>query len=389
MQKIVCAFFFHDTDYYSGATRSLLDLIENYIVSSNIEVIAVFPKKMGSAIDYLKNKGVNVICSRYWWLACGINERKCRRIVHFPKRLLELPVAKLWIRFKTVPLLKKYGVNIIYNNTSVILSGYWAANVMKVPVIAHFREFGEEDHKITIWFGRRKFYNMAANFDKIICISKSLENKYRSIMPNSSFQLLYDDLSPQYINWSYDDKKTGDVFNILLVGSIAPGKGQLIVIKKLTNLLRKNNNIKLFLAGQAYDKTYMGEIKNYIEVNHLQEKVQLLGLVKDMNSLRKDMHIGIVMSDMEAFGRVTIEGMLSGMIMIATNTGGSAELITDGVTGYLVDKNGDGLSATVQEIILNWDKQNNIRQCAFEYAKGFTVGRCADGVAEVLRSVMS
>jgi len=38
---------------------------------------------------------------------------------------------------------------------------------------------------------------------------------------------------------------------------------------------------------------------------------------------------------MEAFGRVTAEAMLAGRVVIGTNTGGTPELVRDGVTGLL------------------------------------------------------
>ena len=50
-------------------------------------------------------------------------------------------------------------------------------------------------------------------------------------------------------------------------------------------------------------------------------------------------HIGIVSSEYEAFGRVTIEYMLNGMIPIVSRSGANIEIVCDGVNGYLFELN--------------------------------------------------
>ena len=47
------------------------------------------------------------------------------------------------------------------------------------------------------------------------------------------------------------------------------------------------------------------------------------------------MHIAVVASKSEAFGRVTIEAMLGGLVVVATDAGANSELIDNGKTGYL------------------------------------------------------
>lgn len=47
------------------------------------------------------------------------------------------------------------------------------------------------------------------------------------------------------------------------------------------------------------------------------------------------MDILCMCSDREAFGLSTVEGMLSGCLIIGTNTGGTTEILEDGTTGLL------------------------------------------------------
>lgn len=381
-----CAFFFHDTDYYSGGTRSLLDIIDFYSEKSIMGVVAVFPSGSGSAIDYLKNKGIPTVTSHYYQIRAEIDESKLRKLLLFPKRIYRLLLSRIWMQIVTIPQLKKSHINVVYSNTSFIIAGLWAGKEMGIPVVAHFREFGEEDHKIGIWFGRKRFYKLALRYKKIICISEALKSKFESFLPSKKLIVIHDDVSSKYINQDALNKELNGQLNILIAGNLIPGKGQLTVIKSLVSLL-KQRDVNLYIAGNPSDTGYVNEIKKYISENNIAENVKMLGLVKDMNELRIKMDVGIVLSKKEAFGRVTIEGMLSGLIMIASNEGGSPELIQNGVTGFLVKQNGEGLEKCIKEIMKNTDTIKNIRRNAFEYAKHYTEGHCAEAVASVLRGV--
>lgn len=385
--RIKCAFFFHDTDYYSGGSRSLLDLIDTYIEKDIMDVVAVFPASKGSAIDYLKKRNVSVVCSHYYQIRYDLTESKFEFSNNFPERMLRMIFSRLYIRFDTVPQLRKRKVNVVYSNTSFILSGYWAAKILKVPVIAHFREFGEEDHHIGVWFGRNLFYRYTNQFDKIVCISQALKKKYEEKIDRGRICVIYDDVSRNYINWNEKMLHT-DQINILLAGNLTSGKGQLTVVKKLSALLKRKNNIDIFIAGNPSSQDYVEQIKKCINENGLTERVHFLGLVKDMNELRKKMHIGIVLSEMEAFGRVTIEGMLSGMIMITSNTAASAELIQDYKTGFLIPSDGTGLDCLVEKIAGSYDDFMTIRKQGFQFALSFTEGHCAEEIARIFKEII-
>ena len=81
-------------------------------------------------------------------------------------------------------------------------------------------------------------------------------------------------------------------------------------------------------------KLYEKELKEYID-KYLTGTAVMLGRVSDMRALRQKTDVEIVASDMEAFGRVTVEAMMSGMPVIASDSGANSELIEDGKDGFL------------------------------------------------------
>ena len=82
---------------------------------------------------------------------------------------------------------------------------------------------------------------------------------------------------------------------------------------------------------------------------------------------RKD--IVCVCSSNEAFGRVTVEGMLSKCLVVASDSGASGEIIQDGVTGRLYRNDSVySLTETILKAINNLHIDNGIPDAAQTFA---------------------
>ena len=73
---------------------------------------------------------------------------------------------------------------------------------------------------------------------------------------------------------------------------------------------------------------------------------------------------------MEAFGRVTVEAMLSGRPVLASDTGANSELVQDNITGWLFNS-GDAksLAGKMEEIINTPNNLFEMGKAAFESAR--------------------
>ena len=76
-------------------------------------------------------------------------------------------------------------------------------------------------------------------------------------------------------------------------------------------------------------------MEKYISSYGLEKYVKMWGYRKDVQKILKKMQVGIVPSLNEAFGRVTVEFMMEKMPVIGANTGGTVELISNNIDGYL------------------------------------------------------
>ena len=151
-------------------------------------------------------------------------------------------------------------------------------------------------------------------------------------------------------------------------------KGQKTVLEAV-RLLKENGivNYCVLIAGAVASTRdsveYAEELRQYI-VSHKLEEVRLLGRIEDMNALRRKCDVEIVASVMEAFGRVTIEAMLSGRPVLASDSGANPELIQDKVTGWLF-KSGDAesLAVKMENIIMHPQWLENMGKTAYMWAK--------------------
>ena len=125
---------------------------------------------------------------------------------------------------------------------------------------------------------------------------------------------------------------------ILLPARITRWKGHDVAIKAAAEL--KDLEFVLAFAGKSPDgSTYMKELIELISKHGLEKKVKFLSDIKKMPVAYAACNIAISTSvEPETFGRVSAEANAMGKPVIASNHGGSREIIVEGRTGFLVEK---------------------------------------------------
>ena len=375
-------FLLHDTRVHGGANSSMFDVLENL---TNVDIFVAIPKKNEEMIAYLNQKG-------YKWFVISYPGWIYRMYNPWYKKAIRIPQQFLrqFKLFFVMPQLKKIvtenNIDTIYTNTFCMYIGCLAKKMWNVRHVWHIREYGAEDHGFGIIFGNHVFLKFLNEYtDQIVFISKSLANKYLSAIDDKSkVHVIYDDVSNRYI--VEKSSHEGNI-NILVAGLIQAGKGQMEIVKAFELASKKVPVLKLFIAGET-GSAYYKNVKQYVDEHKLTEKVEFLGFVTNMNELRSQMDIGIVASRSEAFGRVTIEGMLAHMAMIGADAAGTSELMENGKTGLLY-KPGD-INALAEKIVLLSTEQEiryQIQDNGFKYAKKrYANHNCAKEIETLLMS---
>lgn len=351
----------------NGASRSLLGLIDQLEDNHNIYVLTNYKK--GDFIDELKKRKVEIIHGYYRkWLIF----KPRSNIRWFFKRLI--CIMALQINNITVFTLKRkiqsYNIDIIHTNTSVINIGAVLAKQCNIPHIWHIREFGKEDFNLFFILGEKYSNNfISKNSDFVITISHALYRKYQKYISEKNLVMIYNGIDNSTIGVKkiVDSK---DIYNILITGAITKNKGQQEAINAFKELKNRGyENIKLLIAGDGEIES----IKKMIHQLNIEDDVKLLGRVKDMSTVRENADIELVCSKSEAFGRVTIEAMMSKIPIVGANTAGTKELIEDGHNGLLYEQgNSIDLANKIEILLNNTSYRKELSDNAFEFSKGFT-----------------
>lgn len=378
MKKTVL--FFHDNNLNSGATKSLNDWLMH---SNPNNYVCIFPYIKGNARKTLRKKGFECHHSYYSNITVNIKNNNIIFILKYIIRTIQL-IISIIVSLKLIRVL--YKCNIIYSNSSSIYTGYILSALFKKKHIWHLREFGILDYKwkrIFDTFIFRKSILSSTN----IAISKSISNFYRTRYSINNIHIVYDDVSSEYIV----PKREYSNFNkILIAGNLVEGKGQLEVIKAVHAVnVKYNFNYQLYIAGDS-NSAYKITCKNYCKKNNCEDYIHFLGALDDLSHIRKDCDISIVSSKNEGFGRVTIESMLSRLLVLGLDNAGTQELIIDKTTGFLFPAESFIVDVSTFLVLL---KQNfytekyllDIIECAYKYALNFTTGSCGALIETIIQ----
>ena len=369
--------FISHEKYLNGASKSLLELIKCLQEKHDITVLSSY--KDGKFMDKLKEMNVKILILPYYrWI-----ERK-NIYVRWILYKLRWNIWGNKRNKKSAHIIAQYvyknNIDIIHSNSSVIDIGIRVKKIVPIKHIMHLREFGDLDFNMTPFISYNSlFKKMNEGTDKFICISKAIYKHYKLLQKEKKV-IVYNGVSKS--NLILKEKKYENIIHIIIAARISKEKGQDIAIKAIQILIkRKIKNIRLYLAGAGIIQIPRG----------CEKYIKHLGFVDNISEIRSDMDIEIVCSKAEAFGRVTIEAMLGGLVVVGSNSGGTSELIQDRITGLLFENgNPIDLANKIEYLINNRKDMYNIAKSGQQYAiSKFYIERCADEIDKIYNELIS
>ncbi|OZG51084.1 glycosyltransferase family 4 protein [Pseudoscardovia suis] len=378
---------FHDAASLSGASMSMLSSLQEMANHSRFDWFCMLPEHNEVIEDRLRESNITPVVFSYWTSVYR------RGSVADTLRSFAKCCVKELLNTIAVHKLRRFiaenKITLVYTNTSVITVGARAASRSKVPHIWHIREFCEEDHHLHFLLGRKWFYRIASQSARIIVISRALAKKYQQHISEDKIRVVYNDIP--LVSTEMQLHSIRYPLRILVTGSIQPGKRQMDVISAAKILKQRGIAFHISFAGKIQDQDYARKVRQLIADSRLSESVTFLGLVKDMDTIRAENDIAVVPSECEAFGRVTIEALLAGMLVIASDTGANPELIKDKSTGFLF-RCGD--SAGLADILTSLSETSDKSQLdtligrGYESALRFTGENSGKNINLIVSSVL-
>lgn len=347
-----------DNNMVSGAFRSMVTLNKILNEKFNVETLVVLPNKTGNGSALLDENNIRyTYIDSFNWIVKS--DRELTQEQH-EQMAVEKEQNECAIK-RFVELIKKEHIDIIHINTSYSYVGAIAGLITRTPIVWHLREFLEEDQKRKI-YDKEYGYKIIGKADKIITISKALHDKYENILPRDKLQVIYNGIDTAVFYKPHKEIFKSDKLIFVCAGSVNYNKGQDSLVHACGKLYKNKgvSNFELWLVGVC-DERYQGIIGNVAQKYGIRDKVKILGPQKNVADYYEKADIAFMCSKFEAFGRVTVEGMLSGALMIGANKGGTVEIIKDKQNGLLYEQgNSDDLCEKIYYALTHKDEMKYI-----------------------------
>jgi glycosyltransferase involved in cell wall biosynthesis len=235
-----------------------------------------------------------------------------------------------------------------------------------------------------VWHARdvqsSKTFTVLANAraDAIIAVSHFVKDQLvRKRVPQSKIKVIHNSIErigalpasvpvQSQVSDYYEKRDGRIVFGN--VGQFVPWKNQMVFLQAVEAAFAAGCEAEYLLIGDdlyGNEPIYKQSLLRKIE--ELQRRgcsIRWIGWLS-RDSIWRHIDCLVHTAETEPFGRVIIEAMAAGVAVIATNSGGPAEIIRDGETGMLVS----GKALTLGKAMMRLRNEPALRECLAERAR--------------------
>lgn len=375
----VCFFSHGSGTNQDGATLSMLNIMKE-LANRGHQVIGIMAKDVN--LEHLKNiKNIKFYFIPSYDMRLELNRIGLKvELKYFVKNKLNWLIMQ-----KTKRILKSENIDIIHINGLNNGIGALVAKHLKIPYVWHIRQLMQEDLNQRL-YNKKQVWPLVKGACEIIAISGAVKEKFEKEFKRDIIVVYNGVPLEEYVidnHMIFDDK----VVRILFPGRVVEGKGQIDAVKAIQKIVEGNiKNIKLIIVGHCQDE-YAEKVKMYVKENELSPYIEFQEHNPDLRKLRGSCDIGLTCSKKEAFGRVTVENQMGGLLVIGANTGGTPELIQHMETGLLYQE-GDyqSLAEQIKYAIENKESVRKIACEGYRIAKeNYSIKRVVDQILEIYK----
>ena len=179
---------------------------------------------------------------------------------------------------------------------------------------------------------------------------------------------------------------------IATIGQIGLRKGQDVLAAAARRLARDFTDVHYLLIGERNSgKQENIDFDAALDGRFPAGRLHRLGLRHDVPQLLPEIDLLVHPARQEPFGRVLLEAAACGRAIIATDVGGTAEMLTDRESALLVPADDDkALAAAIADVLTNEQLRRRFGNAARACIEAnFTIGRAAAALYDVWQSVLS
>lgn len=237
-----------------------------------------------------------------------------------------------------------------------------------------------------IWLSRHRIMrpfvlSSLRRADRIIALSAEQERFLAGFLPRARIRRIPNMVDPA----EFTPAVPSDPPVFLYMGRLHEPKGIFVLLDAFERLA---GDCRLWFAGDGPDRA---RLESATLVRGLSERVKLLGFVvgEEKKRVLASAFVLVLPSFHEGIPYAILEGLASGLPVIATRVGGIPDVVRDGTEGFLVPP-GDpaALAGAMERLLSDRGLRDNMAMKARERSFDFSVERVSAQYIEVYREVI-
>lgn len=335
----------HSSNDLYGASKVLITTIE-VLILNGFNVHLILPSN-GPLNDHKTIKKVHLSI-----LDLGVFRRKYFTFWGLLNRLFYIVKSAIFLK----KYIKKNKIDVVFINTSTIISPCISSFLLKIPTVYHIHEipFGNPVYLRFI----TAFLNIFSR--EIICVSKSVKDYWiKNGLIEKKISVIYNGY-----NFDFNLKKKYLNHKIIFtsISRIIPYKGHAFLIDLFKEIIKNRNDVILQIVGNTLPQyhTYLNDLKLKVKEYQIDKNIFFLGFIPNINSALKKSNFFIhVPIEPDPAPAVILEAIESKTPVIYSDNGGAKELLDNGRNGLEIDINDSKKSS---ELILNYIEENDLHE---------------------------
>ncbi len=277
----------------------------------------------------------------------------------FESLMLQNDMPHLWGAAKELNRLfreKQVDIALLHGHKARMV-GYWAARKNRIPCIGVSRGWTSENWKITVYTWLDKW--MHRRMDHVVCVSQGQAEKVvRSGTPKERTTVIrnairtdrFRELSPpQYRQKLEQFFPVAPKFILGDAGRLSPEKGFDLIITATSQLVKEGIPVGLVIFGEGFLRE---PLQKQIDALGVSDFVRLPGFTDELDQFMPHFDVFVQSSHTEGLPNVLLEAMAARTVVVATEVGGTNEVVVEGETGLMVPPNRpDRLTDAIRTIL--------------------------------------
>ena len=351
----------HSSNDNYGASKILISVVDIFI-KNGYDIYLILPS------NGPLNNNIIIKKTELTIINLGVFRKKYLSFFGLINRLFFIIKSSNYIK----NYIKKNQIDLVYTNTSTLISPSIAAKLAGIPSINHIHEIPNTNSIYT-----RFMTTFLNKFSKdVICVSRSVYDFWISAgLKKNKARIIYN-------GFEFEDttrkRLNNDRLVFTSVSRIIPYKGHALLIELFNLLSKKNSKIYLQIIGDTlpeYQK-YLDNLKLNIKKKGIDDRIKFLGFRNDVSLILANSNFLIhtpVLAD--PFPTVIFEAIQVKTPVITNNLGGAYEILNNGKNGLIIENN--LINYSVDEILTfleNHELQKENSERAFDYVcKNFSL----------------